>query len=374
MKIVSTSGKIHEVDDTSNPGVVSTAGASPFYNLRPILGNFNWAIFYILLGGRQAGKSYSVTDFFLHQFTEKNIPFYWLRLTETQSRKLLTNNAERLVDPDLRRRYNLDITTNSTNVYQVTKRTKPDVNGKTKIVEKKLIARVLALSTFYQDKGSLFDKDFLDDPNMVYNIAIDEFQREKGEKNTFDILYALTNQLENLVRNTKKRIRVFFLGNTLEEASEILAAFNFIPEEFGRYKLKSKRCLIDYIEPSEQYKKMRAGSIAEILMPTASTFTNKIATDDTLIDKNTKLVKPQYIIKFTKDKSNWFTVWNNNIVTKFNGEQVKAVAMRPYLDELFSANLQANIINIFDTRSFLFRNMIDFKRFQSQLELLKPRK
>ena len=119
---------------------------------------------------------------------------------------------------------------------------------------------------------------------------------------------------------------------------------------------------------------MRAGSIAEILMPTASTFTNKIDVDNTLIDKNTKLLKPQYIIKFTKDKSNWFTVWNNNIVTKFNGEQVKVVAMRPYLDELFSANLQANIINIFDTRSFLFRNMIDFKRFQSQLELLKPRK
>ena len=138
MKVTTRNGKIHEVDEELNPNVASTAGASPFYNLRPILGNFNWAIFYILLGGRQAGKSYSVTDFFLHQFTEKNIPFYWLRLTETQSRKLLTNNAERLVDPDLRRRYNLDITTNSTNVYQVTKRTKPDVNGKTKIVEKNL--------------------------------------------------------------------------------------------------------------------------------------------------------------------------------------------------------------------------------------------
>ena len=40
---------------------------SQWYNLRPILGYFNWAIFAILLGGRQAGKSYSVTNFFVDQ-------------------------------------------------------------------------------------------------------------------------------------------------------------------------------------------------------------------------------------------------------------------------------------------------------------------
>ena len=38
-----------------------------WYNLRPILGYFNWAMFAILLGGREVGKSYSVTNFFVHQ-------------------------------------------------------------------------------------------------------------------------------------------------------------------------------------------------------------------------------------------------------------------------------------------------------------------
>lgn len=38
-----------------------------WYNLRPILGHANWALFYILLGGREAGKSYSVTNFFVDQ-------------------------------------------------------------------------------------------------------------------------------------------------------------------------------------------------------------------------------------------------------------------------------------------------------------------
>ena len=96
-------------------------------------------------------------------------------MTEKAASKLLQNNAEKLVDPDLRRKYDLDLVTNGNNVYEVTKRTKPDKNGKTKILEKKLMARVYALSTFYNDKGSIFDKDFLKDPNIRYNVAVDEF-------------------------------------------------------------------------------------------------------------------------------------------------------------------------------------------------------
>lgn len=346
---------------------------SQWYNLRPILGHFNWAMFAILLGGREVGKSYSVTNFFVDQWKNKGIPFTWLRLTESAARKLLQNNAEKLVDPDLRRKYDLDLITNGNNVYEVTKRTKPDKNGKTKILEKKLMARVYALSTFYNDKGSIFDKDFLNDPNMRYNVAVDEFEREKGEKNTFNILYSLVNQLENLLRSSKERVRIFFLGNTLEEASDILCAFNFIPESFGIFKLKSKRCVIHNIAPTEEYKERRKGTIADILMPTASTFTNKIDTDNTLINKS-QLIAPNYVIKFTKDKGHWYTVWNSNIVTKYNGEKKPVIAMRPYLDEVFNVETQKNMITLFDTRSLQFRNLITFKQFQSDMEELKPRK
>ena len=350
-----------------------------WYNLRPILGNANWAMFYILLGGREAGKSYSVTNFFVDQWKNKGIPFTWLRLTERQAQKLLQNNAEKLVDPDLRRKYNLDLVTSGNNVYEVVRADKEvhhkdgTVETKKVIVEKKLMARVYALSTFYTDKGSIYDKDFLNDINMRYNIAIDEFEREKGEKNTFDILYSLVNQLENLVRSTKERIKIFFLGNTLEEASDILCAFNFIPEEFGTFKLKKKRCVIQNIEPSEAYKKRRQGTIADILMPTASTFTNKIETDKTLITKK-RLTEPDYIIKFSKSPNSWYTVWDSNVIKKYNGEKKPVIAMRPYLDEVFNVDLQKNMITLFDTRSFLFTNLITFKRFQSDISLLKPRK
>lgn len=263
--------------------------------------------------------------------------------------------------------------TSGNNVYEVIKRSAPDKNGKTKILEKKLMARVYALSTQYAQKGSLFDKDFLNDPNMRYNIAIDEFEREKGEKNTFDITYSLVNMLETLVRSTKNRIKIFFMGNTLEEASDILCAFNFIPEDFGIFKLKSKRAVIHNIPPTEAYINRRKGTIADILLPTASTFTNKIDTDTSLVNKS-QLIAPNYIIKFSKDKKDWFTVWDSNIICKYNNEKKPVIAMRPYIDEVFSVDIQKNMITLFDTRSFQFRNLITFKQFQGCMELLKPRK
>lgn len=86
----------------------------------------NWALFYILLGGREAGKSYSVTDFFCRQYKNKGVPFVWMRLTEKAASKLLQNNAEKLIDPDLRRKYQLDLVTSGNNVYEVTRRSQPD--------------------------------------------------------------------------------------------------------------------------------------------------------------------------------------------------------------------------------------------------------
>ena len=154
-----------------------------WYSLRGML-SYSWAMLLFLLGGREAGKSYAVTDFYVHQWKTRGRPFYWLRLTETSAGKLLMNGAEKLIDPDIRRRWNLDLVTVGDQVYEVTRRGKPKEDGRPgKILEKKLMARVLALNTFYNDKGSgLFDKDFLNDPNMYYNICLDEMNREQSEK------------------------------------------------------------------------------------------------------------------------------------------------------------------------------------------------
>lgn len=339
-----------------------------FYRLNSLLGNW-WAMFLIIIGGRETGKSYSVTECYVRQFKKYHRPFYWMRLTETSKRKLLTNNAEKLVDPDLRRRFKLDLVTLGDNVYNVTER-----DQKGKIKAKELMCKVLDLATFYNDKGSgLFDKDFLNDPNMYYNICLDEMNREANEKKSFDIVYAFVNQLENLIRSTKKRVRIICIGNLLEEASDILCAFNFLPEKYGRYYLKSKRCVIEYIKENEAYKKRREGTVSDILMPNSSTFTNEIKTDTSLVNKK-RCIKPTMIIKFSKSEDDWFTVWDGNVVHRWNKEKIHNVLpMRPYLDELYTEEGRNAVIQLFNYRSYKYKDLITFKQFQQAISLLKPR-
>ena len=339
-----------------------------FYLGRSLLGN-DWAMLFFMLGGRETGKSYFITKTFVHQFIKYGRPFYWIRLTDKSKKKLLNDNAKKLIDPDIRRDFKLNLMTNGDAVYVIER------NEKGKIVKKELMCRVMDLSTFYDDKGSgLFDKNFLDDPHMYYNICLDEMNREKGEKKSFDIVYSFVNQIENLIRSTKKRVRIVCIGNLLDEASDLLCCLNFIPDKFGRFKLKKKRAIIEYIEENDAYKNRRKGTIADIMMPNASTFTNEIKVDSSLVNKN-RCCKPTMIIKFTKDTSDWFTVWDSRVVHRWNKEKCKIVIpMRPYLDEVYNQDTMNNIIKCFDARAFLYKDLITFKLFQSRLGDLRAAK
>ena len=331
--------------------------AARFYNLNSILGN-DWAMFYVICGGRMTGKSYSVTDFLCRQKKKhgdqcKN---YWMRISETSTKALLSNKANKLVDPDLQRKYELNLSTKGMEVFD---------HGKP-------FMTVVPLSQFGKLKGQAFyDKDY----TGYINIVLDEFQLEIGERRTsFDILYNFMGMLENIARTTKSNIRVFLLGNTLEEASTILKAFNFLPEQFGRFYLRSKRCVIDNLEPTEEYLKDRKGSLADILGgDSMSNYTNELNKDRQLISKK-RLIKPTGIIKFTKSRDNWYTIWDGEIIRKYKGENVReelSIYMRPYQGGLYSTERRKLIIDRYDAKGWKFANLIAQSYFQGELEKIR---
>ena len=175
------------------------------------------------------------------------------------------------------------------------------------------------------------------------------------------------------VRSTKKRLRIILIGNTLEEASDIMCCFDFIPEKFGRYYLRKKRCVVEYMEPTEKYKARREGTVADILMPTASTFTNEITVDKTLVYKG-RLDTPDRVIMFSKNPDDWFTIWDGTVIKKYCNEKQPRIAMLPYLDERFVPDQRNQIMKLFDNRVFKYRDLITFKKFQKQLALIRPKK
>ena len=345
-----------------------------WYSINSLFGN-SWAMFYVLLGGREVGKSYSAMKWGVKKKLKKpdKFKFYWFRLTEAACNNLLADSASKFIDPDLQKKFNVKTFKKNHTIYTYQEKIRTTKSGK-EVVEKtdvKEFCEVLACSTFYNTKGvGYFDNTY----DGEYYIVLDEMNREQSEKNSFDIVYAFTNLLENIVRSTKLRIKIIMIGNTLDEASDILSAFNFIPDQFGRYRLKSKRCVIDYIESSEAYKERRKGTISDTLMPDASTFTNEISVDRELIINKRKRIKPQYVIKFNKSKDTWFTVWNNYIVSKFNDEQKPSLPMRRYLDDVFIQERCDSVVEMFDMRLFKFTSVACFKQFQKQLKLLKPQK
>lgn len=328
-----------------------------YYKLNSILGN-DWAIFYLIIGGRKTGKSYSVTDYLCNQkkLYCENVKNYWMRISETSTKAMLANKANKLVDPDLYRKYDLELTTKGMDVFD---------HGKP-------FMTVAPLSSFGKLKGvGFYDKDF----EGRYNIVLDEFQLEKGEHRTsFNILYNFIGMCENLVRTTKKNIRVFLMGNTLEEAATILKAFNFIPEKFGRFYLKSKRAVIDNLEPTEEYLKDRKGSIADILGgDSMSNYTNSLNKDRSMLFKG-PLYKPSSLIKFSKDSSEWYTVFDGKVIRRYRGEGVReehCIYMLPYLNGLYSRERRQVVIDMYDAKAWKFDSLISQSYFSEQLKLIR---
>lgn len=323
--------------------------------LKSLLGN-TWAMFYAILGGRMTGKSYALMDYLCNQKKKKKdqCKLYWMRISETSIKFMLANKAEKLVDPDLVRKYKMELSTKGMNVYS----------------RGELFMQVMPLSAMGKLKGNAFyDKDY----EGEYIIVLDEFQLEQGEKRTsFDILYNFIGMIENIARTTKNKIRIFLVGNTLEEASSILKAFNFLPEGFGRYYLKRKRCIIDNIEPTEEYKADRKGSAASILGgDDMSNYSNELKKDLSLISKQ-RLYNPQYIIKFGKTKADQFIVWEDNIITRYKGQPINSiVAMKPYLDSRYHPERRQAVIDQFDAKAYKFDTLITLSYFQGELQKIR---
>lgn len=323
-----------------------------WYTIRSLLGN-TWARYFMLIGARERGKSYSVQQYCLQQRLEKGIPFYWMRLNEAATNKMLKNNGAKMFEPLLVNQYHLE---------------GKKVKGTTVFTEDdEVLCEVLALSTAYNDKGSaLFDQSNF----KGCNIIIDEFQLEKGQKRTFDVVYNLKMQIENICRSHSENVRVFFIGNNTEECSDVLALFNFIPLEFGVYKLKSRHLVIDYIPNSKAYTERRKHAIANDLDNGTGNFTNIVKRDIALITKK-RLLKPQFIIKFSKEEDDWFTVWDGNVIHKYNKEKLPAIAMKRYIDEQFDVERRDKVIDLADIRALHFTSLIVQTRFYYELSLIK---
>lgn len=330
--------------------------AKEWYTCRAMLGN-QWANWFVFAGARERGKTFTVQDFVLNKFFNPNSPikgepFYWLRLNDKAVQNMLMNNGAKMFEPILVRKYHLEGI---------------KVKGDSIFLGKDLLCRVYGLSVAYNNKGAaLFDAEKF----KGVNIIVDEVALEKGQRRTFDVVYNLKMQIENIVRSERKNVRVFFMLNNTEDCPELLAMFGFIPVEFGVYKLKRKHCVIDYIPNNAAYERRRKNALANEIDNGTGNFTNKIERDLTLLYKK-RLTKPLYIVKFSKDQSDWFTVWEGNVVCPYKGEKRRSIAMKRYIDDSFFTTTRDAVIEQNDVRAYKFKDILTQQLFYKNLEIIK---
>ena len=332
-----------------------------WYDIKSLVGN-TWARVFVICGARGCGKTYSIQDLFLSQWKKYRRPFVWLRISKVSVDKLMRNKASDLFDRKLAEFYDLkgNLAVKGQYVYDLS--IDPDM--------RQPMCRVMALSEYAKDKGVAHFDDNYDD---YLNICLDECIREEGERVMFDLTRALSGTIENLTRTKEEKVRFFLTCNMLEDAGDVFCALNFIPEKWGRYKLRSKRAIVDIVPPSEKYIEDRKKSLASIFTPDDSNFTNARPLDRSLLYKG-RLMRPQYIIKFDKGPESWFVVWERNVVCRYNKEKLSvAVAMRGYKDEMFNPMARDDVYAQYHGRCFLFRDLITQKMFEKELEALRPR-
>lgn len=327
-----------------------------WYTCRALLGN-QWANWFVMIGARERGKTFTVQDYVLNSYFNPksklyHIPFYWMRLNDIAVKNMLMNNGAKMFEPLLVRKYHLeDIKVRGDTVY---------VNG-----EK--LCYVFGLSVAYNNKGSaLFDKKSFKGANII----VDEVALEKGQRRTFDVCYNLKMQIENIVRSERENVKVFMMLNNTEECPEILAMFGYVPIHFGVYRLKRKHCVIDYIPNNAAYDKRRSKALANEIDTGTGNFTNKFVKDLSLLYKG-RLDHPLYIVKYSKDMGDWFTVWDGNVVCPYNGEKKESIAMKRYIDDTFIPTARDSVIEQEDVRAYKYKDILTQSLWRKNMEIIK---
>ena len=262
------------------------------------------------------------------------------------------NNAAKMFEPILVRKYHLE---------------NLKVKGDSIFINGLLLCRVYGLSNAYNNKGAaLYDAHNFKGVNMI----VDEMAFEKSQRKTFDVVYNLKMQIENIARNERENVKIFMMLNNTEEAPDVLAMFGLVPIEFGIYKLKRKHCVIDYIPNTEGYNKMRKQALANEIDSGTGNFTNKFIKDLALLHKG-RLDKPQYVVAFSKDQADWFTIWTGNVICPYNGEKKNVIAMKRYINNTFVPEVRDSIIEQEDVRAFKYKDILTQSLWRKNMELIK---
>lgn len=341
---------------------------------------------YVITAIRGIGKSVISVETVIklkRKYGYENVKAYYFRLTDLSVKAMLADKAKKAIDPILIDRYKLDITVKNGIVYD---------HGKP------LIEFYPLVSAGSKGKGAAhYDANFLNNrpigkngkPIKRFVVTIwDEFLMAEGieKKSIGDPVGQYKVYYEAIMRDQQRldydAVYCFYLANSVSECASVTGPlFNYIPapDNYKILKLTRKHTIFWNVPVSEAYKEKRKNSYSADIMDYKNdiNYTNKVQRDmELIIPKRRRLCKVTMLIKFTKEPTNWFCVYDGGIIRKYRGETVNKniiVPMRRYLDNNFNNELVLDIFERYDNRGWYFADIISQALFTTQMKLLKAK-
>lgn len=355
---------------------------SLYYSTRSLMGIPWWWIAWII-GSRGRGKSFSAVDTvlsFQDRYGIENVKCYYFRLSDLSVKSMLENKAAKAIDAMLMRKYKMQVSVKGNTVFN---HGKPCMYFYALVSAAKKGKGVAEYDPEFLGKRPVDPKTGKKKKRFIF-IILDEFMIAEGleKRNVGNPVEQFKIYMENILRDQERldypAVRVFACANAVSECSDFLAQIaGFIPERPGRFPLKRRHMIVENIPNSEAYIEKRKKSYGADLMDYEkdANYTNVIKRDlETLIPKKQQLNRPTCIIKFRKDEADWYTVWDGNIIRRWNGQKIKnTIPMMRHLEDVFDEDRAKSVIERYDARAFRYADLISQATFAAHLKVLKSK-
>ena len=86
--------------------------------------------------------------------------------------------------------------------------------------------------------------------------------------------------------------------------------------------------------------------------------------------KKTQIHKVTHLIMFSKQKNDWFCVYDSKYIRKYNGETVNAnkiITMRRHNDKIFNPEKVQMVFDLYDSMSYSYCDIISMASLQARM-------
>lgn len=305
----------------------------------------------------------------------ENVKCYYFRTNDNSIKALL--QPDKAVDPYLMHKYDMHITKKGNHVY----------NDGELLYEAYPLVSAASIG-----KGvNLYDNKWFDPKYMAgkkrFIVTIwDEFMLDEGvgKKSVGDPVKQYMIYREAIFRDAERlpynAVYNFLLANNVSECANVTGQlFNFIPNpnQHRVTKLTRKHAIFWNVPITEAYKQKRSKSYNAAIIRDDDPNYHAVERDLSMVKKkSTRVYRLTNLIKFSKQKSDWFCVYDKVYIKKYSKEKFKkdkVIAMYRNQEELYNPELAKHVLDMNDYRSYMFCDIMSMAAFQAAMKTYKTR-